>query len=389
MRKFLLIVPLALIISCGKGKAPEQIKHKVVKGISVEKVQPVESLAKETFSGTVICEDSIYLSPKVMGYIKSINVKVGDKVKKGQVLAILESSTIRPDVVKAKAGLKEIEHALEEINSAEKEVNEHIKAAKANLELAEKTYNRFKKLLDEEAVSKQRFDEVETAYKAAKAQYMAAVAKKEEVEAKRKQLLSRKQQIMADLSKASAYLSYTYLKSPVNGYVLKRLIDKGNLASPKTPIFEIGSEPLKVYASIDESYFGKVKVGDNVSLDINGRKLKGKVIEVERSADPITHKFGIKVRIQDSSNIMPGSYAEISMKGKLRKTIFVPESAIYRVGSLEYVFVIDESNVAHLRLVKTGKIVDGKVQILSGIRKGERIAVSGIENLTDGAKVEE
>ncbi len=389
MRKFLLIVPLALIVACGKGNAPEQIKHKTVKGVSVEKVKPLESTVKEVFSGTVICSDSIYLSPKVVGYIKEIKVKVGERVKKGEILAVLESSTIRPDVRKAKAGLKEIEHALEEIDSAKKEVEEHIKAARANLELAEKTYRRFKKLLDEEAVSKQRFDEVETAYKAAKSQYEAALAKKEEIEAKRKQLISKKEQVLADLSKASAYLAYTYLKSPVNGYVLKRMMDKGNLASPQTPVFEVGSEPLEAYVQVDESYSGRIKTGDILDVRINNRIFKGKVVEVERSADPVTHKFGVKIRILKPSNIMPGSYAEVILEKGTAKSFLVPRDAIYRVGALEYLFVVDESGIAHLRLVKTGKTVDGKVQILSGVLKGEKVAVSGIENLVDGAKIEE
>jgi len=389
MRKLVLITSFALaVFGCGKEETIEHITHKVVRGISVEKVQPVEMVSKERFSGRVIPSDSVFLSPKVVGYIRAIRVKVGDRVRKGQVLAVLESSTIKPDVEKARAGLKEIEHALEEVKSAEREVNEHIKTAKANLELARKTYERFKKLKEAEAVSKQRFDEVETAYRAAEAQYEAALAKRDEVEAKRKQLIAKRKQVMADLKKASAYLSYTYLRSPVNGYVLKKLLDRGNLASPKTPVFEIGSEPLKVYASIDESFYGKVKVGDTVMVRVGKSVVSGTVTEVERASDPVSHKFGIKVEVK-GVKVLPGSYAEVVLKEKPGEVFLVPKSAVYRVGALEYLFVVDSNNIAHLRLVKTGKEMDGKVEVLSGIRKGERIAVSGVENLFDGAKVKE
>ena len=162
----------------------------------MEPAQVITFTRSDTFSGTVIPDKQILLSPKVMGYLVKVNVEAGDRVKKGEVLAVIDSSSIKPDVEKAKAGIKEVNAALKELDKALKEVEARKQAAEANYQLAEKTYNRFKKLLEADAVSKQKFDEVAAQYRAAKANLEAVKAKEAQILAKKKVLLAKKQQVL-------------------------------------------------------------------------------------------------------------------------------------------------------------------------------------------------
>jgi len=385
-RAALALTLFLLTASCGTEEKAEPIKVKAVSGVKVEPAQVITFTKSDTFSGTVIPDKQIFLSPKVSGYLVKVNVKSGDRVKKGEVLAVIDSSAIKPDVEKAKAGIKEVNAALKELDKALKEVEARKQAAEANYQLAEKTYNRFKKLLEAEAVSKQKFDEVAAQYRAAKANLEAVKAKEAQILAKKKVLLAKKQQVEASLKKAKAFLSYTELRSPVNGIVLQKLIDKGNLVSPQTPVFKIGSLPLKVRAYIDDIYAGKVKVGTEVKVKVQGRTYTGRVVEVDRSSDPVTHKFGVKVLVEEL-NAIPGTYAVVEIPSLKVEAVAVPKPAIYRVGALEYVFVV-KNGIAHLRFVKTGEEVGNMVIILSGLHPGEKVAVTKVEDLVDGARVE-
>lgn len=382
----LAVVLLILTASCGKEKVAEPVKVKAVSGVKVEKTVPVSVVEEETFSGFVIPNQDVFVSPKVVGYLVKVKAKAGDKVRKGQVLALIDSSDIKPDVERAKAGLKELDEALREVDRALKEVEARKKAALANYELAKRTYERFKKLLEAEAVSKQKFDEVKAQYKAAKANLEAVKAKEAEVKQKKKVLLAKKEEVKASLKKARAFLSYTELKSPVDGIVLQKLVDEGNLVSPKTPVFKVGSYPLKVRAFIDDSFAGKVKVGSEVKIVVKNREYIGKVVEVDESSDPVSHKFGIKVLVE-GLNEPPGTYAVVKIPKKKVTVLTVPKSAIYRVGAVEYVFIVKDGT-AHLRIVKTGETFGNRVEILSGLLPGEYVAVTNVNELADGARVE-
>ncbi|ADU96721.1 efflux transporter, RND family, MFP subunit [Thermovibrio ammonificans HB-1] len=385
-RAILALSILLALSSCASEEKAEPIKVKTVTGVKTERVGVMTFYRNATFSGTVIPSKEILLSPKVPGYLIEVKAKAGERVKKGQVLAVIDSSTIKPDVEKAKAGLKEIDAAFKELHKALLEVKARKKAAQAQYELALKTYNRFKKLLEADAVSKQKFDEVKAQYEAAKANLQAVNAKEAQIKAKLEELKAKKKQVEASLQKAEAYLSYTYLKSPVNGVVLQKLVDKGNLVSPQTPVFKLGTYPLEVRAYVDNAYFGKIKVGTPVTVKVAGETYRGKVVEVDHSADPVSHKFGIKVTAEGLKAV-PGTYAVVEFPTVKVETIVVPKSAIYRVGALEFVFVVKDG-VAHLRPVKTGETIGDKVVILSGLRPGEVIAVTKVNSLVDGARVE-
>ncbi len=389
MRSVILIgMVLSLLFSCNSQEKVENLKFKTVSDVKIETVSSKQIESKSSFSGMVIPSDQIIVSPKVSGYILKINVKPGGRVKKGEVLAVIDKDVLTPELKRAIAAVKEADAGLREISSALKEVRARERAAEASFELAKRTFMRFKKLLKEEAVSKQKFDEIKAQYEIAKANLEAVKEKEKQLKAKKSQILAKREQAKAMLDKAKTYISFTYLKSPEDGVVLQKLVDEGNLVSPGVGVLKIGTYPLQVKAFVDSKYSGKLKEGDTLTVKINGKEFVGRIVEIDKDADPVSHKFGVKVELKEQEGIIPGMYATVYIPERIEKSIFVPKSAIYRVGALEYVYVIDNNNVAHLRYVKTGKVLGDRVEIVSGLHVGDRIAVSNVNSLFDGAKVE-
>jgi len=390
-RKLLTLTVTAMLLSsCGTAEKAENLKFKTVKNVKIQKPEIIKEKEYDTFSGFVIPAKEITLSPKVSGYLIALKVKAGDKIEKGQLIAVIDKKALTPDLKRALALIKEANAGLKETKEALKEVKAQKESAQAAYQLALKTYNRFKNLLKEEAVSKQKFDEVKTQLEIAKANLEAVEAKENQLKAKLEEVIAKKKEAEAVLEKAKTYISFTYLKSPIKGIVLKKLVDEGNLVSPQVGIVQIGTYPLQVKAFVDTSLKSKIHVGQEIDLQVNNYKFKGKISEIDEMADPITHKFPIKIELKGNvQNIIPGMYATIFIPKESEKIIAVPKSAIYKVGALEYVYVLDSNNVAHLRYIKTGKTLpNGMVEVISGLYPQDKIAVSNVESLCDGAKVE-
>ena len=385
MARLILTIVLITLASCGE-KHVKSLNFKTISGVKPVKVMIGNETSYVPFFGTVISNKTIMVNPKVIGYLKSTRAKVGETVRKGQTLAVIDSSDIMPDVKRAKAGLSEINSALKEVNEALNEVKANKAAVLAKYKLASITYKRFKKLLDADAVSKQRFDEVRTRYEASRDMVKAVNAKEAQVVQKRNELLAKKRQVEAGLSKAKAFLSYTVLKSPVDGVILKRMVDVGNLVSPRVSVYEIGSYPLKVLAFVDAEFRDRIRLGETLKVSIDGKLYSGRVCEMNRSADPVSHKFGVKLLI-NGKEAMPGTYAQVLIPTRSSSYILVPKSTIYNFGSLSYVFVI-RNGTAHLCLVKTGKSKGNLVSIVSGLHDNDTIASSNVGKLFDGARVE-
>lgn len=152
---------------------------------------------------------------------------------------------------------------------------------------------------------------------------------------------------------------------------------------PGTPIITV--EDTKRYwleASL------KVCVGQVVAVTIDHGKFDGRVVEVVPEADPTSRTFLVKVNLPRECPCRPGEYGKASFPASERKCLLVPRLAIIERGELEGLFVVNAQGIAEYRLVKTGKHFGDRVEVLSGLAEGERVATSQIDRITDGVRVE-
>ncbi len=376
------IIPMALVILWIGGffshRIPPgyaEVEGKVISGIETMKVSAEKTKGLYTVDGTVMANNNAKVATKIMGRIVEIKVKEGDRVKKGQVLAVLDTSDIQQNIKEAKA-------ALEELAKGREEALAGLRAAKAGYEFAKRTYERFKNLYKENAVSKQQLEEIETKMIGAKAQYEA-------IQAKLKQLDAKEKQVRAKLKFAEIMKGYGIIKAPFDGIVIKKMNDVGDMAAPGMPIFVIGDNDFRFFAQIDESFVDKVNVGDTFDINIEtlGKTVKGTVIEKNSNIDPISRSFSVKMKLSYVEGLSSGMYGKFYIPTKAEEEIFIPQSAVVKWGQLNAVYKVDSQGVLHLTFVKLGKKLGDKVQVLSGVEPGDEIVVSGTEKACDGCKI--
>lgn len=365
-----LILPLTVIVLWLSGVLNPRIspgevkeKHKVITGFTVLPVTVSNNASFRELDANVVAKNQAAIATRIMGKVLEVPVKNGECVKAGTLLVKIDTSDIQGMAQQAYYGQKQAEDAL--------------KAAKANLDVMSKTYNRFKKLLSENAVTKQEFDEV-------KAKYEAAKAGVEQAEAAVKSA-------QGGLAAASANLKYGAIRAPFDGCISMKTVHKGDLASPGIPLMMLSSPPYEIDLNLPASYFGKVKVGDTFPVVVENipKQIKATVVEVSSAVDPMSRTFLVKLSLPNEKGLTSGLFAKVLVPSYSQKeTVLIPESAIYKWNDLTAVWLVDKNNIAHLQFVRLGQRYGNEIEVLSGLNPGDRIVVNNVYKVCDSCKIE-
>ncbi len=369
-----------LLAACG-GKekhGPNAPPRPVVSGVEVVAVQPVSRDTVVEAMGTVRAKTTAAVAPQMMGRLTAVLVSEGSRVAAGAVLAAIDDQAARAQLASAEGAVAEAEAALEEAERA-------VAQAEAGKALAGKTHERFRKLLDEKAVTQQEYDEVEM---------KRTVAVKEHERALRKvaQADARIVQARGAADAARTLLGYAKVTAPFSGVVVEKKADAGSMAVPGAPLFVV-EDPRRhrLEASVSETYLPLLKAGSPVGVvldDAPDKEIPAAVTEVVPAVDPATRTFTVKV------DLPPGK-ARTGQSGRLRfaagkgTVLAVPKRAVTHAGGSEGVFVLEGAdNVARLAVITTGAAFGDRVEVLSGLPAGARIAVSSLDRIVEGAVVE-
>lgn len=357
-----LSILILLFASCGadsdKGKAPRA----VINGVKTEKVLKKDVDEYYRTSGTVKAKTLSDVASRVMGTVTSINVKEGDRVSEGEVLLTIDD---RDSVQRARAA-----------REAYSEAQNYLEAANKNKRLAELTYERYKNLYDDKAISAHEMDEVETQRDVAASEAARALA--------------ATGRARANMEEAEITLGYAKLKAPVEGIVTGKEIEVGSMAVPGRVLMRVeDTSSFRLDVSVDEKMSGRLEPGMAVYADVEalGKRLGGTITEVVPAVDPATRSFLVKIGL-DGEGLKSGLYASVLIPSGKREALLVPSTAIVKKGQLDGVYTVDGEGVATYRLVRTGNEYSGRIEVLSGLRDGEVVIVEGAERAVDGGVVQ-
>jgi RND family efflux transporter MFP subunit len=326
-------------------------------------------------AGTIHSANTAILAAQLGGTVREIRVNAGDHVKRGQLLAVLDDRSAQAQMQGAEAGVNEAVQG-------EAEVEQGLKAATADRQFAEATFNRYKALLAKNSLSRQEFD-------GAEARYQAALANERSMEAKKQQVLARQQQARSQQDSARTYLSFSRIESPLDGVVTAKSVDAGTVVMPGTPVLTVEETTrYRLEASLPEEYLPSAKTGASVSISTEHGQFEGRVAEVVPAADVTSHTFMVKIDLPHDCNCRSGEYGQASFPIGEAKRLAVPSSAVLDHGELQGIFVVGTDGNVEYRLVKTGITFGNRVEILSGLAAGEKVAISQIDRLRDGARAE-
>jgi RND family efflux transporter MFP subunit len=299
------------------------------------KVEKGRSGGEVTVSGSVVSRETAKVAARVQGYVIEINADAGNQVKKGQVLLRIDVREMAERAAQAQAALE---------------------SAQADLVKAEKDYERFEKLFEKESIAKKQLDD-------AKAQLDVARAAKQRTE--------------AALQEAKTLLAYGTVVAPFDGTVAERYVNMGDLVTPGRPLFSIYMPgTAEMVAPAGEQYAPFLQPGTSVIVRIPsvGLEDKSRIREVIPQRDEKSRTITVKAPLPQVPGLAPGLYGTLTFDTQLTETIIVPASAVKTVGQLETVRVLDEGKIM-VRQVKTGRKLDGNLEIISGLNPGETLVL--------------
>lgn len=369
------LILTSFLVGCGSTEHKNGPVTETVSGVKLETVSL--SAAPQIYEavGTIRSANISVLSAQIGGAVREIRAQAGDRVRAGQVLAVIDDRAPRAQADAAQAGIQEASHGLAEVEQA-------LAAATADRQFAEATFRRYEMLLKKNSVSRQEFDGAEAKYKGALANERALAARKQEMEA-------RNQQAQAQKSSADTALSYSRIVAPMDGVVTQKSVDAGTVVMPGMPILTIeDSSRYRLEAAVPEEFLPSVKLGQEVNVSTNRGSVAGRVSEVVPASDPATRTFVVKISLPKECQCQSGEYAKAALPVGEQKVLSVPRAGVVSRGELEGLFVADPSGLVQFRLVKTGKNLGERVEILSGLEAGDRVAVSEVSKLRDGVRLE-
>lgn len=306
--------------------------------VSAANVQKQSTKTDLSFTGITEASQDVKVASKALGEITEINFKLGDYVLKGQVLARVDDAYAKFTLENAKINYKKFKEDLK----------------------------RYQTLREGDAVSETQLRDIRVACESAKIQ----------------------------MEQALRQLDDTYIRAPFSGYIISKDIDLGQFVGASTPIAGIADiSELKVMVSVPEANVYELKKGQPVSVSTpiySGVNFTGKIAHISPQGDN-SHSYPIEISLPNSKEnpLKSGTYVNVSVDmEKTEPTLLIPRDAIVSSVKDPSVYRM-EGNVVKLVKITTGRDYGDKIEVLGGLREGDKVVVSGQINLTDGASVTE
>lgn len=328
--------------------------------------------------GIVRARATAAIASRIMAPVVEVHVRPGDRVRRGSPLVTLDAQEIVANRARAAAAL---ESAVEAARAAESEAG----AADAALRLARATHERIRSLQEQRSATAQELDQAVAALD-------GAVAQLDGARARTASAIAARQAAQSALDAAGIAASYADLTAPFDGIVADRSVDPGSMAAPGAPLLTVeDTSAFRLEVTLDEARAGDVAAGESAEVNTGDpsapdRWTMSRVVEVAR-VDPASHSFIAKLDLPADPTMRSGLFGRARFSGPSRSALTVPASALVRRGQLAIVFTIDADNRARLQPVSPGPVARDRVEVLAGLREGDRVVISPPESLSDGGRV--
>ena len=322
-----------LMTACGQKKA-----ETANSAAAASEEKPLVTLAQvveepvaqiQVYSATIVGEIKNNIAPATTARISKINVEVGDKVKRGQVLVQMDETTLSQQEMQLK-----------------------------NLETE---FNRIDQLYKVGGVSQSEWDNMNL-----------------QLEVARKSLKTLREN--------------TRLESPIDGVVTARNYDNGDLYGGQAILVVQKIAPVKLTINVSEQYYSKVSKGDEVSIELDaypGETFTGKVSLIYPTVDAMTHTFPVEILVANTDlKLRPGMFARATLNMGIQNHVVVPDLAIEkRSGSGDrFVYVYNNGKVSYNK-VELGQRLGDRYELISGVENGAMVVTAGQSKLSDGCEV--
>ena len=383
------VIVAAAAAACSKGEtAQARGRDAVAKPVKVEVVKKERITRTVELVGTLAAVDQVTISSETEGRVSRILADLGDRVRAGQPLVQVDQEKQQYNFEQQKAALA---RALAQYGAADPEhlpdieKTPDVQKASADLRQAKQAYDRTNELFKRSLVPQQMLDDAAATLQAKQAGYDLSLQGA-------KNLRASIQASEASMKLADRQLRDTEIRAPFDGYVEKRLVNLGELVKTQMPVMSVVRiDPLKVVAEIPEKMAPWIHDGQPVELHVDAfpdKTFTGKVSRISPAVNASTRAFPFEALAPNPDGVLkPGTFARVHIEsGKVDDVLSLPAAVLqYRYG-VNRVFVVDGDKLTAHEL-KIGERMGDRVEILTGVNAGDRVAATDIDKLTDGMKV--
>jgi RND family efflux transporter MFP subunit len=347
--------------------ACDQQNEEIKENVSPVKIYTVKLDSISQFlhlTGSVEAENDAIIYAKISEKVEKIHAKVGQNVRRDEVIAVQYNEILKQNFEMAKAGFK---------------------SAESQFSLAEQNYNRMKKLFDRKAVSPQQYDQSEAQFRTAEAAL---------------------DQARSQIKQAEENYVNSFIKAPFSGIVAAINFEEDQMVSAGQPVAHvINPKSMKAKLTLTGADINRIKIDQPVKIEfpsIENRIYTGKVVRINKALNPLTNSLEIEVRITDTDkNIRSGIFGKFNLEMVRKKDVIViPETAIQQQTEVKidrgsglqepvrkyYVFKIVD-NKAQLNEIEVGINNDGRREVTSGLAINDKIVIVGQNIVKDGDRV--
>ncbi len=354
-----------------------------VQAAAVKTVSPSQTTIKRTTAqpATVTAYHQAEIISKVDGYVGSIKVDIGDKVKAGQVLAEV---SVPEMAYRLEAYLAE----LDQFQFKRRQLTAEVNVIEAEHSALESENKRIQQLLKTKSVTQKLGDEVASRFEAAKAKLAAAQAQVASLD-------SQRRKVQATIDETKVMIAYASIKAPFPGIITQRSISPGDYVrtGEGTPLFTVAQvDKLRVTVGIPERDAIWIDKGDKASIQLSAlpKPIEATVTRTSGSLDPKTRTLATEIEIiNGTGQLLPGMFGKATITMQEKNALVIPANTIRfdQHGDEMIVYVVQNGTVKHVPV--TLGLDDGhQIEVLSGLTEQDQIVTGMLGRLKDGASVE-
>ena len=330
------------------------------------------------FSGVLVPNHTVNIFAKMAGIATTVTADVGNRVTAGQLLVQIDTRELNAQLAVAEAAAAGVGDQAVQVKSG-------TETARLNLEMAQRSYERTKTLLDTKVVTRSQLDDAQTKLDLAKTAFDNSNRQYQTITG------SGLAQAEAQVNFIKVQISNSTITSPISGIVTNRNINPGEITSMSTPLLSIADvATLKLQGNVSQDDVVRIPVGGRVNVVVDALSTNsyvGRVEQVGPIAAATGQYFPVVVSLKNDGKLLAGMTAKASFTWTGGEGILIPLSAVAdSQDGRASVFVVSEGRV-HAKNVDLGPRSDSEVQVISGLAASETVAISNVSALVDGMEV--
>ena len=341
--------------------------------------------------GIVEASQQVTLKSEINGTIQQILFKEGQPVSTGQLLFKIKPNKLDAQLAQSQSELRSLESQISRADAQIAQANADLVAAKSTKTLAQSEYQRFRTLFKEELISDLELEQKQASFEQAEANYTAALERVQAAQTDKQAAQASYQSGLEAVRFQQATYNDTLIRAPFSGVMSRQLVDPGQFIRLEEPLATlVDTRQMDVTFNVPQPMLNQLRIGQQVLLKVSQSTLEASVSVINPILDADSRTVKVEARIQrdDNLTLLAGQSVPVQLQLETHESaLVIPESAVRPKDKQAIIYLVDDTDEgpkAKETLVRLGKRLNGKVEVLEGLARYQRFVSDGLQRVEDG-----